>query len=271
MDTDNLMTTTDALRVMYLDLLKKTLLHSLWYEQERFDSKLVDRAKRYAPSLFGHPRGSVQDRTRGRVWPKFAHTMIGRPRLDNLQFCVEQVIRDNIPGDLIETGVWRGGACMLMRAVLKAYGIDNRTVWAADSFEGLPLPDAERFPKDKGDKHHTYAQLAVDVDTVKRSFEAYGLLDDQVKFLKGWFKDTLPLAPIRALAVCRLDGDMYGSTSDALVNLYPKLSNGGYLIVDDYGAVAGCRAAVDDYRSEHHVVEPIEDIDGWGVFWRKTA
>jgi O-methyltransferase len=97
------------------------------------------------------------------------------------------------------------------------------------------------------------------------------LLDDQVRFLKGWFKDTLPTADIERLAVCRLDGDMYESTMDAITALYPKLSVGGYLIVDDYGVVPGCRAAIDDYRRSHCITDSIEDIDGWGVFWRKTV
>ncbi len=264
------MTNVNALRGMYLDLLKKTLVHSLWFEQEKQDAELMRSLRKLAPSIFGHPRGTIPEREQGRTWPEFAHTMIGIPRMENIQYCVEQVLNDGVPGDLIETGVWRGGACIFMRGILKAYDVIDRVVWAADSFEGLPEPDVEKAPLDRGDKHHTYSQLAVDIDTVKRNFDAYDLLDGQVKFLKGWFKDTLPIAPIDRLAVCRLDGDMYESTMDALSCLYPKLSIGGYLIVDDYGIVPGCKAAIDDYRRECSIVEPIEDIDGWGVFWRKT-
>lgn len=266
----SVMMDVNILRSMYLDLLKKTLVHSLWFKQEKRDSQWMHSLRKFAPSIFGHPRGTLSDRERGRVWPEFAHTMIGIPRMENIQHCVERVLADKVPGDLIETGVWRGGACIFMRAILKAYGITDRIVWAADSFEGLPEPNVDKAPMDRGDKHHTYPQLAVDLETVKRNFDAYGLLDGQVRFLKGWFKDTLPKAPIDRLAVCRLDGDMYESTMDAMNSLYPKLSIGGYLIVDDYGIVPGCRAAIDDYRREHGVSSPIEDIDGWGVFWRKT-
>jgi len=78
----------------------------------------------------------------GHIWPSRAHTMIGIPRLDNLQQCVEDVIAHRVAGDLIETGVWRGGAAIFMRALLKAYGVTDRTVWVADSFEGLPEADA---------------------------------------------------------------------------------------------------------------------------------
>lgn len=94
-------------------------------------------------------------------------------------------------------------------------------------------------------------------------------MDEHVKFLKGWFKDTLPNAPISKLSLLRLDGDMYESTMDAITVLYPKLSIGGYLIVDDWGAVAGCKKAIEDYRKENNITEPIIEIDWTGVYWRK--
>jgi O-methyltransferase len=208
-------------------------------------------------------------RAEGRDWPARAHTMIGLKRLANLRACVESVIDDNVPGDLIETGVWRGGATIFMRAILKARGVTDRLVWVADSFAGLPPPDTARFPSDEGITLHRFSQLAVSLESVRENFRRYGLLDEQVRFLKGWFRDTLPAAPIRRLAVLRLDGDLYESTIQALDALYPKLSPGGYLIVDDYGNVAACRQAVHDYRAEHHVNEQIERIDWGGAFWRR--
>lgn len=140
----------------------------------------------------------------------------------------------------------------------------------ADSFEGLPPPDPDRYPEDKGNRLHTYDDLAVSMEEVQRNFERYGLLDDQVRFLKGWFRDTLSEAPIAALAVARLDGDMYESTMDSLVHLYPKLSVGGYLIVDDYGAFRVCRQAVHDYRKAHGIDDEIRKVDWSGVFWQRT-
>ncbi len=204
-------------------------------------------------------------------WPSRAHTMIGRKRLENVRSLTESVLGNQVPGDLIETGVWRGGACILMRAVLDAYRVTDRTVWVADSFEGLPAPDEDRFPADKGDTFHTYADLAVSLEQVQSNFGKYGLLDEQVRFLKGWFKDTLPSAPIERLALLRLDGDMYESTMVALEHLYPKLSVGGYVIVDDYQVVPACRQAVTDYVNAQGFVPTIEEIDGVGVFWRKRA
>lgn len=194
--------------------------------------------------------------------------MIGMRRLDNLQMCVETVLRDGVPGDLIETGVWRGGACIFMRGILKAYGDTDRTVWAADSFDGLPPPDPA-WPADVNDLHHQNRYLAVSAAEVERNFRLYGLLDGQVRLLPGWFKDTLHAAPMNRLAVLRLDGDMYGSTMEALTALYPRLSRGGFVIVDDY-FLGPCQQAVHDFRAAHGIVDPIQEIDGRGVFWRRS-
>ena len=109
------------------------------------------------------------------------------------------------------------------------------------------------------------------MEEVKSNFSKYDLLDDQVVFLKGWFSETLPKADIKSLAVLRLDGDMYESTLDGLVNLYDRVSCGGFVIVDDYGAVDGCKRAVTDFRNERGIEDLIQNIDGIGVFWRKSA
>ena len=158
-----------------------------------------------------------------------------------------------------------------MRAILKAYGVTNRRVWAADSFQGLPYPDVQRYPHDADDPHHRYGVLAVSLEEVQENFRRYGLLDDQVRFLKGWFRDTLPAAPIKHIAVLRLDGDMYESTWEALTSLYPKLSVGGYAIMDDYKVIRSCRQAVDEYRSGQGIGDEIMEIDWAGVFWRRSA
>jgi O-methyltransferase len=207
-------------------------------------------------------------RERGTRWPVRAHTMIGLRRLENLQFCGETVIRDGIDGDFIETGAWRGGASIFMRAILKAHN-DARNVWVADSFEGLPLPNATAYAADAGDRHHTLSPwLACSQEEVEANFKKYGLLDNQVRFLKGWFKDTLPAAPIEKLAVLRLDGDMYESTIQALDALYDKLSPGGFVIVDDY-FLKPCAQAIHDFRNSRDIDAPIIDIDGMGAYWRR--
>lgn len=268
---------------LYLDLMKKCLTYYIWGETAEpvHPSSLQPAYKRYmftAMMKFFEKKNlkimrkftfDPLKRIEGRDWPPLADTMIGLKRLDNLQECIEKVIQDNVPGDLIETGVWRGGASVFMRAVLKAYGVSDRTVWLADSFEGLPAPNPDKYPQDAGDTHHEIKFLAVSMEEVKANFAKYGLLDDQVKFLKGWFKDTLPGAPIEQLAVIRLDGDMYESTMDALVSLYPKLSLGGYVIIDDY-VLEGCRQAVHDFMSANGIHAEIIDIDGTGAYWRRS-
>lgn len=246
---------TARLGALYLDLMERVLLGVI-YEDPPIDQ--------WSGGVF-----NAALRQKGRDWPAKAHTMIGFERLRNVRELMSHVIGDQIPGDFVETGVWRGGACIYMRAVMKALAVTDRTIWVADSFEGLPPPDLERYPsQDLGDKHHTFKELSVTLDVVQENFRKYDLLDHQVKFLKGWFKDTLPSAPIERIAILRLDGDMYASTMDALIALGHKVSPGGFIIVDDFGAVEGCRNAVSDYRVAKGIDSPIYDIDGIGAFWR---
>jgi O-methyltransferase/8-demethyl-8-(2,3-dimethoxy-alpha-L-rhamnosyl)tetracenomycin-C 4'-O-methyltransferase len=246
----------NELRRLYLDMVQKCIINVI-YEDPNQDY--------WSPHQF-----HSQLRELGRDWPSQAHSMIGNARMTNLRNLIELVIEEGIPGDFIETGVWRGGACIMMRAVLKAYGIEDRQVWVADSFCGLPEPNPD-VPADAGDVHHTFAELAISLEEVRSNFAKYGLLDSQVQFLKGWFSETLPHAPIKQLAVLRLDGDMYESTMDALENLYEKVSVGGFIIVDDFGAVPACQRAIFDFREQRGIADPLQPIDGRGVYWRKTA
>lgn len=239
----------------YLDLIQATLTGSIYEDPP-------------LPSL-GQTEYDPRLREYGWDWPSKAHTMIGEKRLANVRSLVESVLGNGVPGDLIETGVWRGGACILMRAVLDAYGVRDRRVWLADSFEGLPAPDSIKYPHDEGDNFHTFQDLSVSLDEVKSNFNKYNLLDDQVVFLKGWFEDTLPQAPMERLALLRLDGDMYGSTIVALNSLYDRLSVGGYVIVDDYHVVEGCKQAIHDFLDRRELSPDVQEIDGVGVFWKK--
>lgn len=220
--------------------------------------------------VLGQKEYDPQLREYGWDWPSKAHTMIGSKRLANVRKLAEEVLDNRIPGDFIETGVWRGGACIMMRAVLEAYGAKNRRVWLADSFEGLPPPNSQLYPADANENFHEYAELAVSVEEVKSNFEKYGLLDDQVVFLKGWFRDTLPKAPIERLALLRLDGDLYESTIGPLNVLYDKVSIGGYVIVDDYHVVEACKEAVHDFFGSRNISPRIIEIDGVGIYWQKT-
>ena len=212
-----------------------------------------------------------EHRINGYDWPANAVTMIGLNRLNNIEDCIHSIHKDNIEGDLIEAGVWRGGATILMRAILKELNISNRKVWVADSFRGLPKPDIKKYVADKGNKLNKLKILSVSLKEVKRNFEKFDLLDEQVIFLEGWFKDTLINAPITKLALIRLDADMYESTFQALENLYPKLSLGGYIIIDDYNAFQNCRQAVDDFRRKNNINHTIIKIDREAIYWRKEV
>jgi O-methyltransferase len=200
-----------------------------------------------------------------------AHTMVGISRVENVRALAQRALDLGIPGDFIEAGVWRGGCCILMRGVLAASQVHDRKVYVADSFEGLPAPKPHQFPRDAGATWHTVPDLVVSLDDVKANFARYGLLDDQVIFVKGLFSDTLPSIDAGPFALIRLDGDMYESTYVALQSLYPRLSAGGFVIIDDYGAIEACRHAVMDYRAATGIVADIRQIDRTGVWWQKPG
>lgn len=244
------------LRTLYLDMVQRCIINTIYEDPNQ---------GYWSPHVFD---GKLREL--GRDWPSKAHSMIGSLRMSNLRQITEFVVANQIPGDFIETGVWRGGACIMARAIFKAYGADDRRVWVADSFCGLPQPNP-KYAADANDKHHTYQELAISLEEVQANFAKYGLLDDQVVFLKGWFSETLRKASIQSLAVLRLDGDMYESTMDGLVNLFDKVSPGGFVIVDDFGAVKGCQQAVLEFRKSRQIEDPMQNIDGIGVFWCKSA
>lgn len=254
---------------LYIELLKRCVGNTIY--DDDLDLRRGSFERNAAGRLVSTQGAALEESEKflGLAWPSRAHTMIGIPRLDNLRSCIETVLEDGIEGDFIETGVWRGGACIFMRGILKAYGVEDRVVWVADSFAGLPEADVAKYPKESRATFHEHAELAVSLEQVRRNFERYGLLDGQVKFLEGWFRDTLPTAPIGRLAILRLDGDLYESTMDAL-QLYPKLSPGGFVIVDDYNNVPACNEAIHDYRKQHGIAEPLREIVNCGGYWRKS-
>ncbi|MEZ0368732.1 MAG: TylF/MycF/NovP-related O-methyltransferase [Candidatus Sericytochromatia bacterium] len=260
-----------ALRRRYLELLKRSLGDFL-YDAEKPDG---DGADGEAPFFYVDPRSgrtvplTIYDmrKLHGIEGGDRAHSMIGLKRLDQLQLAVETVLREGVPGDLVETGILRGGACILMRGVLAAHGIGDRCVWGADSFRGFPprVITPGCWPEQR------FYTWAVPRAQVEENFRRYGLFDSQVCLLEGWFAETLPAAPIAQVAVLRLDGDLYESTWDALQILYPKLSPGGFAIIDDYHAWPECRQAVGDYRALHGITTPLIAVDPICVYWRKPG
>ncbi len=262
------------LRADYLDLIENSLIGRLnqdpaMYSDEDSDEDSDNDSTDEEPSLTETGRYRETYRARGWDWPLTAPSMIGHARMTNLRRECERVLSENIAGDFLEAGVWRGGACIMMRAVLNAYQIKDRKVFAADSFAGTPPPD-QSIEADASAEFHTFEDFVVPLEEVKANFKRYGLLDNQVVFLKGPFQQTLPEAPVTQLALLRLDGDTWQSSMETLTSLYDKLNVGGTLIVDDYNLFESQQQAVDQYRETHNITDKIIPIDDWGVYWIKT-
>src|SRR5436190_6352435 len=151
---------------LYLDLMKRCLTNYIYRDpsempgvpQEWLTRQVFRLCRILAIPFNGREPFDPTSRAEGFGWPETAHTMIGLKRLEHLEFCVTDVLARQVPGDLMETGVWRGGATIFMRAVLKAYGVADRQVWVADSFEGLPTPNPEKYPVDTNSDFQTFTQ-----------------------------------------------------------------------------------------------------------------
>jgi O-methyltransferase len=231
------------------------------------DSPYIALIKKVLTDQIHHPSAARQD---GKDWPELGFTMIGLERLENIQRCITSLLKEEIPGDFLEAGVWKGGAAMFMKAMLKEAGVENRTVWLADSFQGLPPPKPE-YPADAGDTHYQHKALAISLKDVQENFRRLDLLDANVRFVEGWFHETLPKCAVEHLALLRLDGDMYESTIVTLQALYDRVAPGGYVLVDDYGYIESCRKAVHDFLDARKLYPQIHKIDWTGVYWRKSA
>ena len=276
-----------GVRSRYLDLLKRALVNLIYPEHELRIELLEEHGRsrglageqlmrdiryrqpaEYEELVASKVDGSVRRRRPSR----FSHTMIGMERLDNLEYCARRVFADGVPGDFLEAGVCQGGAAIFMRGLQVALGQEERRVWLADSFEGLPPPTHEvdrAWDLDWSEERQPW--LACDIGAVQDNFRTYGLLDDGVRWLQGWFSDTLPEAPVERIAILRADADLYQSTREILDSLYHRVSPGGFVVIDDYGAIDACRHAVDEFRAEHGVTDPIRRIDWTGVYWRREA
>jgi len=246
-----------ALRDAYLGLLKLALC-------DLTASTTVSVGKWEDGTVTSRELGGQQLRVRaaGMDWPMQGLTMVGLNRLDDLQRCVEAVVRDDVPGDLIEAGAWRGGASILMRATLDAHGA-GRTVVVADSFQGFSVADDQGRLSDVD-------FLAVPQEEVSANFARFGL-GHGVRFVPGYFEETLPPLTGERWSLIRMDGDTYEATWVTLASLYGGLAPGGYVIVDDYRALTECGRAVDDFRERHGITEPLEDVDWTCVRWRRTS
>lgn len=273
-------------QIPYLNLLKKSLLNELYLDNElriiylkrclnqgdSYSKEVLHNITTYFSDTFNELRkarfeGYFLERNIENVG--HSHTMMGRLRLDSLHQCLDHIRLQQVPGDFIECGVWKGGGCIFMTGYLKTYEMKDRKIYIADSFDGLPEPT---MTQDMGmDLSKDIApELAIPLDMVEQNFRNYDLLDDSVHFIAGWFKDTLTNSKIDKLALLRLDGDYYESTKDILIALYDKVVVGGIIIVDDY-ALKPCKDAVLDFFAERGEQIPrYETIDWTGIWWYKN-
>jgi hypothetical protein len=206
----------------------------------------------------------------GLDWTYLGSTMTGIQRINNVQYLISQVVQNNIPGDYLEAGVWRGGSSVFARGVLRSLNQGHRKSYVCDSFQGLPAGDKNLHPDDKNWDKTPY--LSVSDIVVATSFREAALLDENVIFARGFFNHTMkPLAKqINSLAILRLDGDMYESTVDVLYHLYDKLSLGGYVIMDDWDNFPSQFACL-DFFAAHKFDPDIVRIDKVSVYWQKRV
>jgi O-methyltransferase len=195
------------------------------------------------------------------------HSITSPERVLALRDAVEYVLMNKIPGDIVECGVWKGGSMMVCALTLLAKS-ERRDLWLFDTFEGMPSPTEvdinyygfsarQAWENSKGDWDWNRASL----DEVQKNIESTGYPLQRVKFVKGRVEDTIPTSAPQRIALLRLDTDWYESTYHELVHLYPRISKGDVLLIDDYGHWAGSRKATDQYFREHAIHPLLHRID----------
>lgn len=195
-----------------------------------------------------------------RIWEKVRpFTMTYLERGYALYKAVEYVCRQEIPGDFVECGVWKGGSCMLIAYTLKKYNQSDRRLFLYDTFSGMTEPTAEdviawndrsvleKWEEDKSGRKNNFTSWSVGLAEVKRNLFNTGYPSDLLTFVEGDILETLKANRPERIALLRLDTDWYQSTAFELETLYPLLVRGGVLVIDDYGHFKGARKAVDEY------------------------
>lgn len=208
-------------------------------------------------------------------------TMTSPARIHAIERAVRYIAAANIPGDVVECGVWRGGSSMAAALMLLETGLADRRLWLFDTFEGMPKPTDKdvswegtpaigRWSRERAGDEDGSNWLRVDIEEVRANLRGTGYAEDRLILTKGLVQDTLPSAEVGRIALLRLDTDFYESTKIELELLWPKLSPRGVLIVDDYGRWLGQREAVDAYFEA--IGQPIllSRIDEYGYMAQKV-
>jgi hypothetical protein len=200
-------------------------------------------------------------------------TLLTKANLDDIHQQAQQVLVDGIDGDFFEAGVFRGGVAILLRAIQCESQQSHRRVWAADTFAGIPSPDFERETAVEIVSFLAMklaGAFTASVAEVRKNFSRFGLLDENVRFVEGNFDDTFPEITDIKLSLLRLDCQYGHSSTTVLEHLYPCLSVGGILLMNDYGydQYWGAKKAIDEYRARYDIHAPIQ-IKGATGYWKK--
>lgn len=202
------------------------------------------------------------------------YTMTTLERMYAMYKATEHVSRNSVKGAIVECGVWRGGSIMISALTFKKFQDMSRTFYLYDTFAGMSKPgnvDTTRYDGAKAldmwKFHHVNGKVAwcdASLEDVRRNVYATGYPKNKFVFVEGKVENTIPHTVPERIALLRLDTDWYNSTYHELVHLFPKLSPGGVLIIDDYGHWEGCRRAVDQYFRENNVPMLLHRIDYGG-------
>jgi len=210
------------------------------------------------------------ERMKGNDWPPWGQTMVGHLRLLNVRTAIEDTVKNNVPGDFVELGTWRGGTCIFAKAIFNVMGETSRKVHLFDAFEKIQSYDTTQG--------NFVDFLAATQDSVSHNFQKFGVLDDNVEFHKGLFKNTVPAFvaanPNLQLSVLRIDGNFYDSYQDALYYLFPLVPVGGYVIFDDVFVNNGDEAIMQcwlDFKKDNSVPEELTRIDDVSAYFKKTV
>ncbi|MCB9225112.1 MAG: TylF/MycF/NovP-related O-methyltransferase [Crocinitomicaceae bacterium] len=208
------------------------------------------------------------------------YTMTSVERMYALYNATKYVIENNIPGDFVECGVWKGGSSLLIALILKENSISNRKIYLYDTFEGMSEPTtndvdftgatAEKQLSDSDIENQSSVWCYSGMDEVKKNFTDHQIDLKNIEFVKGKVEETIPQTIPSAIALLRLDTDWYESTKHEMDHLYPLLENKGVLIIDDYGHWKGCRKAIDEYFESKQIKPLINRIDYTGRLIIKT-
>jgi hypothetical protein len=199
------------------------------------------------------------------------YTLTSHERVLALRNAVRYIVKADIPGAIVECGVWRGGSMLAIARTLVELGVIDRDLYLFDTFETMPPPGEHDVDVWGGKAADTFEQALaspgyayIPEDEIRTMMLSTGYPEARLHFVKGMVEDTLPDAAPPSIALCRLDTDWYESTAHELRHLYPRLSPGAVLLIDDYGHLMGCKRAVDEYIEEHDLAVLLHRIDFTG-------